>query len=126
MLCICWTAAKRMPISFRSIGEMRVPFTITLQQLLVTIISFAVLYPTRGLWGFFLPPAVKYGMLFGVPLLGAMVFRTGQIEGRSLHKFVRGQVVYLLSSMVRRKAQSSRRHKYNIRTVEYVPDNVFS
>ena len=85
-------------MAVRSIGGTQLPFTVTIQQLFATAITLIVLFFTRNTWSVWLPSGgLQVGMVAG-PMLAAVVTRDQQIQGRSLPRYLRSLLLYLLTA----------------------------
>ena len=117
MLCFCWTAARRAPLAFRRIGDLKVPFTITLTQLLIWMVLSFSLFSTRRFWTWMLPGVGVAVVMVGLPLLVSAAFGSGRIEGRGLPRYLRGLIRYHVSRTFRKDPSKQVKSKYHLRLV---------
>jgi hypothetical protein len=95
IVCATYTHARRHPMVMGQIGGWTPPFQLTLTQLAVLIVSFAIETQTWRYWGPFLPRMAGVVVALGLPCLLAWVVRRTRLEGRSLPRFVAGWLTYV-------------------------------
>lgn len=116
MLCLCWTQALRARLAVRSIGQARLPFTVTIVQLFTTTIVFVLLFFTRDTWSRLLPDGgLQVGLVVG-PLVAALITRDQQLEGRSLPRYLKSLVVYATAAVTDRLGRIQRERRIHTLT----------
>lgn len=88
--CHNFTDIRRRPLVIGKLDQVRLPFVVTMPQLAVGAIVFALLFLTRSAWGSIMSDRLHILVFVGLPILAAQQISRTTIEGRPLSKAVAG------------------------------------
>ncbi len=88
--CHNFSDIRRRPLVIGKLDQVRLPFVVTMPQLAVGAIVFAVLFLTRPAWGAIMSDRLHIVVFVAVPVLVAQQISRTTIEGRPLSKAMIG------------------------------------
>ncbi|MGB5756079.1 MAG: hypothetical protein WBM50_04125 [Acidimicrobiales bacterium] len=84
--CHNFSDIRRRPLVIGKLDQVRLPFVVTMPQLAVGAIVFAVLFATRPAWGAVLSDRLHILVFVAAPVVVAQQVSRTTVEGRSLSK----------------------------------------
>lgn len=88
--CHNFSDIRRRPLVIGKLDQVRLPFVVTMPQLAMGAIVFALLFLTRPLWGSVMSDRLHIVVFVAAPVLIAQQISRTSIEGRPLSKAVMG------------------------------------
>ena len=95
IICATYTHARRHPMVLGNIGGWTPPFQLSLVQVAVLLVAYAVEFRTWQYWGRFLPQTWGIIIALGAPAGLAWAVRHTRLEGRSLPRLAMGWIALL-------------------------------
>lgn len=90
--CHNFSDIRRRPLVIGKLDQVRLPFVVTMPQLAVGVIVFALLFITRPAWGAVMSDRLHILVFVATPVLVAQQVSRTSIEGRPLSKAVVGLI----------------------------------
>ena len=84
--CHNFSDIRRRPLVIGKLDQVRLPFVVTMPQLAVGALTFALLFLTRPLWGAVMSDRLHIVTFVVVPILVAQQVSRTSIEGRTVSK----------------------------------------
>ncbi|HVX17438.1 MAG TPA: TcpE family conjugal transfer membrane protein [Acidimicrobiales bacterium] len=91
--CVTFTHARRHPMVLGKIGGWTMPWQLSVAQLVVLGVAYAVVFVARPLWAHLGP--VNVLVLVAGPWVPAWLVRNGRVEGRDALRWLAGLGDYL-------------------------------
>jgi hypothetical protein len=93
--CATYTHARRHPMVIGQIGGWTPPFTLSIAQVTVLLVTVLIEAQTWRWWGAYLPPTVAVVVALGLPCLLTWLVRRGRVEGRNVTRAAAGWLAFL-------------------------------
>lgn len=94
--CRNYSKAHRHPTVIGKLQSKHLPFTFTMPQLAVTVLTFVVVMVSSALWGLVVPGVLRLAVMAGVPLLVGYLSRQPMRDGRSAFSAAQGWLDFLV------------------------------
>lgn len=96
--CHNFSDIRRRPLVIGKLDQVRLPFVVTMPQLAVGALTFALLFVTRPVWGAVMSDRLHIVTFVVVPILVAQQVSRTSIEGRTVSKAALGFLRLWLAS----------------------------
>lgn len=90
LTCHNFSDIRRRPLVIGKLDQVRLPFVVTMPQLAVGAIAFAILFLTRPIWGAVMSDRLHIVAFVVVPIVVAQQVSRTSIEGRTVSKAALG------------------------------------
>ncbi|MGH1489751.1 MAG: hypothetical protein ACRBK7_10205 [Acidimicrobiales bacterium] len=88
--CHNFSDIRRRPLVIGKLDQVRLPFVVTMPQLAIGAIVFALLYLSKPIWGAVMSDRLHIVVFVAVPVLVAQQVSRTTVEGRPLSKAILG------------------------------------